>query len=305
MRVSLNAHRTRVVSLCVLLLAALVFSASCGRFDAGQKESGRPQRIVSLTPSTTEILHAVGAFDRVVAVSDYCTYPPEVERLPKVGGWNNPNLEQIAALRPDLAVFWDSQAEFVKDKLEGIGIRTLSVPSRSLADAYAAIEQIGEATGNVEEARRVLAETRGKVEEVRARAGALPRRRVLCIVDRVPGTLRDLYAATEGSFIAELMEVAGGVSVAPPAQGGWGKIQKEAIVALDPDVIIDLMMQPTEGSLAEDTQAVWRELSQVRAVREGRVRALRDQTIIHPSQFVGDSARKFAELIHPEAFGAK
>ncbi|HEX8852787.1 MAG TPA: hypothetical protein VF754_04835, partial [Pyrinomonadaceae bacterium] len=72
-----------------------------------------------------------------------------------------------------------------------------------------------------------------------------------------------------------------------------------------PEVIIDMMMQPSEGSLSEDTQVVWRELSQVRAVREGRVRALRDQTLIHPSQFVGESARKLAGLIHPEAFGAR
>lgn len=299
----------------LFVLFCAVLAVSCGgntsspqeNEGAGLKaaEARVPQRIISLTPSTTEILYGVGAFPRVVAVSDYCTYPPEVSKLPKVGGWSNPNLEQLASLRPDLVVFWDSQAQFVKDKIEGLGVRTLSVPGRTLADAYTSIEQTGRATGNEREAQELLARTRAEVEDVRARTRELPRRRVLCVVDRVPGTLRDLYSATRGSFIAELIEAAGGESIAPPAEGGWGKMQKEAIVALDPEIIIDLMMQPGSGALAEDTQAVWRELPRVRAVRDGRVYAVRDPTVLHPSQFVGATARRFAEIIHPEAFKAE
>ena len=312
-RVSENFRRARTLLCCALLVFAALGSSCGGAREGGVGSSaggvsepkvkdGRPQRIISLTPSTTEILAGVGAFERVVAVSDYCSYPAQVKYLPRVGGWSNPNLEQLASLRPDLVVFWDSQAQFVKDKIEAMGVRTLSVPSRSLADAFAAIEQIGRATGNEAEAARLLAETRASVEEVRARASALPRRNVLCVVDRVPGTLRDLYTAADGSFIAELIEAAGGKSVAPSAQGGWGKLQKEAVVALDPDVIIDLMMQKPEGKFAEDTLAVWRELPTLRAVREGRVHAVREETVLHPSQFVGDTARRFAELIHPEEF---
>ncbi|HYP51963.1 MAG TPA: ABC transporter substrate-binding protein [Pyrinomonadaceae bacterium] len=261
-----------------------------------------PQRIISLSPNTTEILHGVGAFSRVVAVSDYCTFPPEVKNLPRIGGWQNTNLERVASFRPDLVVLSDVQVPLIADKLQALGVPTVSVRSHSLEDAFNAIETIGRATGNVEEARRLLAETRAQVEEVRARAKDLPRRRVLCVVDRVPGTLRDLYAATKGSFMAELIAVAGGESIAPPAETGWGKVSKEAVVALDPEVVIDLMMQKGEGGLAEDTQAVWRELAQLRAVREGRVYPVREESVLHPSQFVGDTARRFAELIHPEVF---
>ncbi len=82
-------------------------------------------------------------------------------------------------------------------------------------------------------------------------------------------------------------------------------MQKEAVVALDPEIIIDLMMQPTGGGMSEDTQAVWGEFKQLRAVREGRVHTLHDAKLIHPSQFVADAARRFAELIHPEAFGGQ
>lgn len=299
-----NEMRAKSAALFVALL--LLLAAGCGNVGPLVPSStGKPARIISLSPSTTEILFGVGAFGRVVAVSDYCTYPPDVERLPRVGGWNNPNMEQIASLRPDLVVFSDAQAQFVKDKVEAAGIRTLAVPSQTLEDAYKSIEMVGQATGDAEAARRLLEQTRMSVETVRLATERLPKRRVLCVVDRVPGTLRDLYTAGGDSFIAQLIRIAGGEPVSPPTREGWGKMQKEAVVTLDPDVVLDLMMQPQTGGLAEDTLAVWKELPTLRAVREGRVYAVRDPTVLHPSQLVGDSARRFAELIHPEAFEKK
>src|ERR1044071_4097408 len=159
-----------------LLLAALSFAMSCGGGGSGgasrpaaqsSQSSTKPARIISLTPSTTEILFGVGAFDRVVAVSDYCTYPPQVEKLPRVGGWNNPNMEQIASLRPDLVIFSDAQAQFVKDKVEAAGIKTLAVPSQTLEDAYTSIELVGRATGDEEAAAKLLEQTRASVESIR------------------------------------------------------------------------------------------------------------------------------------------
>lgn len=300
-----NEMRAKSAALFVALL--LLLCGACGNVGSvvPASSSGKPARIISLTPSTTEILFGVGAFERVVAVSDYCTYPPGVEKLPRVGGWNNPNMEQIASLRPDLVVFSDAQAQFVKDKVEAAGIRTLAVPSQTLEDAYKSIEMVGQATGDEEAARKLLEQTRMSVETIRLSTERLPKRRVLCVVDRVPGTLRDLYTAGGDSFIAQLIRVAGGEPVSPPTRQGWGKMQKEAVVALDPDVVLDLMMGNPAGGLAEDTLAVWRELPTLRAVREGRVYPVRDQTVLHPSQLVGDSARRFAELIHPEAFERK
>ena len=299
-------NEMRVKSAALFFTLLLLLAAGCAQVGpVAPSAAGKPARIISLTPSTTEILYGVGAFERVVAVSDYCTYPDAVKGLPRVGGWNNPNMEQIASLRPDLVVFSDAQAQFVKDKVEAAGIRTLAVPSQTLEDAYKSIELIGRATGEEEAALRLLEQTRASVETVRLLTERLPKRRVLCVVDRVPGTLRDLYTAGGDSFIAQLIRVAGGEPVSPPARAGWGKMQKEAVVALDPDVVLDLMMGNPAGGLAEDTLAVWRELPTLRAVREGRVYPVRDQTVLHPSQLVGESARRFAELIHPEAYEKK
>ncbi|MBC7929725.1 MAG: ABC transporter substrate-binding protein, partial [Rubrivivax sp.] len=242
-----------VALIATLLLFALLLGASCNRGGerAAAPRAQKPARIVSLSPSATEILHGVGAFDRVVAVSDYCNYPPEVKDLPRVGGWSNPNLEQIASLNPDLVIFADAQAQFIKDKIEALGIRTLAVPSRTLEDALKAIELTGQATGEMDAARELAERTRATIATVQVATERAPRRRVLCVVDRVPGTLRDIYVAGEGSFIAQLIQVAGGEPVSPPAREGWGKLQKEAVIAFDPDVIIDLMMQKPAGGLAE------------------------------------------------------
>ena len=106
------------------------------------------QRIVSLSPNATEILHAIGAFDRVVAVSTYCEYPPEVANLPRVGGWTNTNLEQVLVLDPDLVILSDAQAPLVERKLHALGLETLVVGSQSLEDIYQAIDSIGRAVGN-------------------------------------------------------------------------------------------------------------------------------------------------------------
>jgi iron complex transport system substrate-binding protein len=310
----LSANRMKIdprrVALLPLLVAASLLVASCGGSlrtgrgaDANQaRATQQAQRIISLSPSTTEVLWGVGAFPRIVAVSDYDDFPPEVKNLPKIGGWSNTNLEQVATLKPDLIVMTQSQSPLIKDKLDALGVPTLVVPSYTVADALASITQIGAAVGEDEAARKLLEETRAKLDSVRAATQSLKRPRVLCIVDRVPGTLRGLYAATKGSFFVELIEIAGGESIAPPAANGFGQIGKEAIVTLDPDIIIDMAQSSNNSQLAEDPKEVWNELAQVKAVREGRVYALRDTSVLHPSQRVGDTARKFAELLHPETF---
>src|SRR3972149_4198581 len=91
-----------------------------------------PQRIISLSPTITEIIYGIGAFDRVVAVSEFCDFPPEVEKLPRVGGWQNTNLEKLASLRPDLVILTEAQAPFIQHHLDALGIPILVVRSQSL-----------------------------------------------------------------------------------------------------------------------------------------------------------------------------
>ncbi len=297
----------RLAILSSMIAALLVASCGGGVSRTGgaveSRQAEQPRRIISLSPSATEVLWGVGALPRVVAVSDYDDFPPEVKNLPHIGGWSNTNLEQVATLKPDLVVLTQSQAPLIKDRLDALGVPVLVVPSYTLADALDSITQIGAAVGEDDNARRLREDTQKRLDDVRAATQNLPRPRVLCVVDRVPGTLRGLYTATRGSFIVELIEIAGGDSVAPQAAGGFGQIGKEAIATLDPDVIIDMAQQSAADSkLSEDPREVWSELREVRAVRAGRVYSLRDTSVLHPSQRVADTARKFAEMLHPEVF---
>ena len=277
---------------------------SWGSADSEERspEPGNPRRIISLSPNTTDILEGVGAFDRVVAVSDYCFYPPSVASLPRVGGWQNASLEEVASLAPDLVVMAEVQAPFVDGHLQALGIDTLVVPSQSLQDVFTAIDAVGRGVGRQQQARRLQGEVRAVLDRVAARTRDLPKPSVLCVVDRVPGTLRGLYAATQGSYLSRLIEIAGGRPIAPPAAFNYGRIGKEAVVTLDPEVVID-MVQGAQGAFAEEPVGIWSELKQIRAVRRGRVHPVRQMYVLHASQFVAQTAELFSQLIHPEVFG--
>ncbi len=296
-----------------LVLVAVIFLWSCQRPGSGPSrgstdseerslEPGNPRRIISLSPNATDILEGVGAFDRVVAVSDYCFYPPSVASLPRVGGWQNASLEEVASLAPDLVVMAEVQAPFVDSHLQALGIETLVVPSQSLQDVFTAIDAVGRGVGRQQQARRLQDEVRAVLDSVAARTRDLPKPSVLCVVDRVPGTLRGLYAATQGSYLSRLIEIAGGRPIAPPATFNYGRIGKEAVVTLNPEVVID-MVQGARGAFAEEPVAIWSELKEIRAVRRGRVHPVRAMFVLHASQFVAQTAELFSRLIHPEVFG--
>lgn len=294
--------RSRAAVLVVLILGLDLF-VGCVRQAQPQKTNvePRPQRIVSLSPSVTEILYGVGAWPQVIAVSQFCTYPEDVKNKPRVNGWDKTNLEQVMALKPDFVIGVDAQEPFLKDKLNGLGVRSLFLKSQTLADIFASIEEIGRATGHEQDATDLAAKTRGELNAVRKLVADRSHPRVLCVVDRVPGTIRDLYTATRGSYLDELITIAGGESIAPVAEHGYGKINKEAVLTLNPEVIID-MVQGSKGNFGEDPVAVWNELREVRAVRDKRIYSMADPSVIHPSQFVGHTAQLFARALHPESF---
>src|SRR6202451_430679 len=122
-----------------LLAASLAFRAIAADI---------PRRIVSLSPDLTEMLYGVGAFNRVVGVSNYETYPPEAAKLPSLGQLHNPNFEKLAALRPDLVVINNAQAPFFEDTLKQLGLRFLKTSNRSVDEVYTSMIAIGHATGN-------------------------------------------------------------------------------------------------------------------------------------------------------------
>ena len=267
-----------------------------------------PRRVISLSPSVTEILWGIGVFDRVVAVSTFCEYPEEAKGLPRVGGWTNTNLEQVMGLSPDLVILTDAQAPLVEGRLQALGFETLVVRSQSLTDIFAAIESIGTAVGASESAAALLSKMKAELDVIAQRTGGRDRPSVLCVVDRLPGTLRDLYISTEGSYLTDLVRIAGGDPIAPPAPHSYAQISTEALVSFDPEIVLDMVQTLAvpvavgTSDLAEDPKAVWKTVP-IRASRNNRVYSLLDKRLVHPSQLAVRTAREMAKRLHPEAFG--
>ena len=274
------------------LLVVLLFALSAAGAES-------PRRIVSLSPDLTEMLYGVGAFSFIVAVSDYDTYPPGVEKLPRLGQLHSPSLEKLMSMRPDLVVINSAQGPLFEDSLKDLGIRYMEASNRSVAETYTAMMALGRATGNEAAAIKLVAATRAGLDRVSRKTAQLPKRRVVLIVDRTPGTMRDLYTATSGSYLAELVQIAGGVIALPPVQGGYAKLRTEDLLAANPDVILDLIQGPI-NRFSGDPKEAWQEMPELQAVREHHVYSVNEDFVPHASQRMVQTAELFARLIHPE-----
>jgi iron complex transport system substrate-binding protein len=225
-----------------------------------------------------------------------------VENLPRLGSWQDANLEQLVLLEPDLVITGGIDSDAVSRQLADLGIATVAMPVLTLEDIFTSIESIGRAVGRPDRARSVTAETRTALDQLDGRVAGRPRPRVLLVVDRLPGTLRSIYTPTEASFLDELVRIAGGEPVpVTGGLGGYAGVSLEALVHLDPEIVIETI-QGVPGRFTEDSMAVWGSLPELAAVRAGRVYAIRDTSVLHPSQRVRETAVRFAELIHPGVF---
>ncbi len=276
----------------IALACGLLFGAACRGADL-------PQRIVSLSPDLTEMLYGVGAFPRVVAVSSYDTYPPETANLPHLGNLQSPSFEKLAGLRPDLVVVTKVQAPFLVDVLKDLKLRVLTMRNQSIAQIYESIATLGQATGTDAAATRLIATTRAGLTRVSSMTQGSTKPRVVLIVDRTPGTLRDLYAATDGSYLAEVVAIAGGRIALPATEIGYRKLSKEDLIVIDPDVILDFNQAPN-SRFAGSYMDAWSEMPELKAVRTHRVYDVNEDFVPHASQRVVQTAELFAKRIHPE-----
>lgn len=261
--------------------------------------AGVPQRIVSLSPDLTEMIYGVGALNRVVGVSNYDSWPAEVSKIPHLGPLHKPDYEKLTAIRPDLIIINNAQAPFLEDTLQQLGFHVLKTSNRSVQEVYAAMLSIGHATGNDGEAAKLVATTRAGLDRVARRTAGLSKPRVVLIVDRTPGTLRDLYTATDGSYLAEMVGIAGGRIAVPPVKSGYAKLSKEDLLAADPDIILDFVHGP-QSRFGDNPTEAWHDMSELKAVRLHHVYSVGEDYVPHASQRIVQTAELFATKIHPE-----
>ncbi|MGH9663072.1 MAG: ABC transporter substrate-binding protein [Bryobacteraceae bacterium] len=275
----------------MLLLAAFAMAAP-------------PARIVSTAPSITEVLYALGLGGRVVGDTTFCRYPPDARAKPKVGTYLDPNLEVIASLRPDLVIIQNNPVHLAR-RLKALGLHVLEVNYETPAAVYVAIRQIGAAAGSPDRAGELVARLQREIGGVRAKTEALPRRRVMFIIGRTPDTLGGLVAVGSAPYLNELMEAAGGVNVFRDARAAYPNVTLEEVLARNPDVIVDMGDMAATGAATEEHKravaALWGRYAALAAVREHRVFAVASDIFVVPGPRIGEVARAFAHMLHPEA----
>jgi|HubBroStandDraft_3_1064219.scaffolds.fasta_scaffold16826_3 iron complex transport system substrate-binding protein len=234
-----------------------------------------PRRIVSLAPSLTETVFALGLGGRLVGVDDFSLLPPAYARLPRLGGLLNPNLERAVALHPDLALLVPSEGE-VAAKLGRLGIATLVVPDETIADVERSFSAI---------ARRCGRPRVGEVLAARFRAALAPERlpgspRVLMVVDHAPGRLAAVVAAGPRTYFDELLARLGARNVLADAPMRYPQVGVEEILARAPEAILELRNEPLAPAARQTLLRDWQQLPGLPAVRHGRVTVLASDFVL-------------------------
>lgn len=286
---------------CLLLLVLWLAPSGCRPLDHTANKGGT-LRIISLSPSITEILYGVGAFSSLVADTRFCDYPEEAKRLPHIGGFSDVNFEAIASLDPDLVMMIDDQAPLFEQKLAQLGIATFAAKIKTAVQIAESIRQIAARASHAAEGERLAAEVERRIGERAAATSQLRRPRTLLVVDRVPGTLKDLYVASRGSYLDQLLVAAGGENVAPASGEGFLKVQEEWLATINPEIIIEVVHAPDQRA-REGRLSTWQLLPRIDAVKDHRVVVV-DSFTTHPSQRMLESLDVFSRIIHPEAFGS-
>ena len=299
------ADQKTLTALTVALLLWLTPSGLANR-QVPQSPGHQIRRVISLVPNVTEMIYAIGAGDRVVAVSSYDTYPPEVKKLPNVGALLDPNLERILSLKPDLVVIYGSQEDLSK-QLTKAGIGVFSYRHGGLAAITATTRELGARLGAVRDAETVARRIEGGLSDLRRRTAGGPKVRTLLVFGRERLSLRGIYVSGGVGFLHDLLDVAGGENVFADVRTESVQASTEQIIARHPDAIVETRAANSAFAAGErDAEArAWGALGSVPAVRNHRLHFLFDDRIVIPGPRIVEGAMLMARALHPELFGAE
>lgn len=281
-------------------LVGTALASLLGRAPATpQQPDGTTRRIVVASPAVCEIVYQLGCGDRVVGVSDYCVYPPEATRVARIGGYANPNRERIMALDVDL-VITQGKHDLLEQLCHDQGIRFFSVEIESLEDIRRAMQTLGDLLEVPDRAAREVARMDAALEVIRNAAPQGHRPTVFMTLTRQPGKITGLMTPGSGTFLSDVVEVAGGRNVFHDAVGNWPTPSKEALVARKPDIILELYPETVSPEQAERLRADWKEMPELPAVRNGRIYYLGGDYVLLPGPRAVQTAFEMVLLFRGE-----
>lgn len=301
--------------LFALLSLFLLFSLGCAPRPASKAEApleitdqlGRtvkldkvPLRIISLAPSNTEILFALGLADRVVGVTDFCNYPPEAKEKPSIGGFTTPNMEKVVALSPDLILATPIHEKTIIPQLEAKGLTVLALAPKNLDEVLESIQMVGEVTGKEETAAGLLTDMQKRIKAVTDKTNNLPeaqRPAVFYLTWHDP-----LMTSGVGTLHQELMQKAGGRNIFAEVIG-TKSVDLELLVARNPQVMIAGVGMGSGGDKTYQYLKTESRLKNTEAGKNGRIYKIDLDLTGRAGPRIVDGLEQFAKCIHPEIFG--
>jgi iron complex transport system substrate-binding protein len=255
-----------------------------------------PKRIISLSPANTEIIYALGAEDHLVGRTDYCDYPPQVKDIPSIGGYSNPDIEQVISRSPDLVLADSIHEKEVVPALKARGLNVIVVAPESIAQVILAIKLVGDMTGKEKEALALTGDMQRRIKAVTDKTMLLSNRPSTCfIVWHDP-----LMIAGSGTFQDELIERAGGTNIGHKLTGYGQDYSLENLIMDNPQIIITGVSMGT-GETLQFVQSEPR-LKDIAARRDNRVYPIDQDIATLPGPRIVDALEEFAKDIHPEVF---
>jgi iron complex transport system substrate-binding protein len=260
-----------------------------------------PQRIVSLAPSNTEILYALGLGDRVVGRTDYDDYPPEAKEKPSIGGFSTPNIEEVVAKSPDLVLATNIHISKIVPQLEARGLTVLVLDPKNIDQVLEAIKLVGQVTGKEKEAKTLTDGMQQRIKAVTDKTGELPENQKLKVLYL---TWHDpLMTSGAGTLSNELMQLAGGINIFPEITG-TKSIELETVIARNPQVMIAGIGMGTGEDKPLEFLKTEPRLQSTEAAINGRIYGIDIDLTGRAGPRIIDGLEQFARCIHPEIFGA-
>jgi iron complex transport system substrate-binding protein len=300
--------KTKQLAVFIILLSLFVsMVAGCQpQFQPGTytDDMGRevqidevPQRIVSLAPSNTEILFALGLGDRVVGVTRYCNYPEEAQNKEEVGGFATADLEKIIALEPDLILASGTLQKSLVAELEARGQTVFWLYPCTVNDILESFERVGEITGSITAARQLRKEVEEQIETVQAKIQDITDQERPTVF-RVMG-LDPVGTIGGESFQTEEYWIAGGNNIFADTEENYFELDLETLLALDPDIIVICGEDEEETKARVINQEGWGDLT---AVKTGRIVVISCDLICRPSPRIAQTIEQLAKGFHPQRF---
>lgn len=270
--------------------------------NVAPKSDSIPKRIISLAPSITETVFAVGAGRQLVAVTDFCQYPQQAQDLPSIGGYLDPSLSQIVAHQPDLVIMLDRQQTLNK-QLQQLGIRTLLIDNARLDGIVAGILQIGAASGHQQQAQKLYNQLQQQITHVKRQVADHPRKDTLLAIAHYTNSeqLDLVYIAGQQDFYNDILQLAGGRNVYQDTRLKVPAVSMEGLLRMNPEVIIDIF--PDASAHQADLQKVrqqWQQLTPIMAVKQQQIHFIEADYATVPGPRIIQLLTDIAKLLHPE-----